>query len=510
MKKNKVPYIQNLKNKKDDRGGLGIIESSVDSGFNFKRVYTLNDIPKDKVRGQHAHKELKQIIFCSKGKISIYLEKDKEKYTFLLDSPYKYIYIPAGCWREVTSLEDGSACVVLASQEYDPDDYIHDYNEFIKWDDSKNRVTSVPYIPMKRAYQSLANELENVTQKVLESGNCIMGSELMNFEHEFAKYIGTKHAIGVANGLDALTLILKAKCVKKGDEVIVPANTFIATALAVTKSGATPVFVDCDPNTYNIDPLKLEEKITNKTKVIMAVHLYGQPADMTPIMQLAKKYNLEIVEDAAQAHGACYGKKRVGSIGCAAGFSFYPTKTLGAYGDGGMITTNDDALAEKVKLLRNYGSEEKYNHVLAGENSRLDEIQAAFLRIKLKYLEGWNAVRNKYASLYLSQLSNVSDIKLPSVIKGVYPVWHVFPIAVKNELREKLLKYLDENQIGYNIHYPVPIHLQKAYEHLEFKRGDFPIAEETSQQILSLPLDPNHTEKEIMFVIKKLKIFFGA
>jgi dTDP-4-amino-4,6-dideoxygalactose transaminase len=344
--------------------------------------------------------------------------------------------------------------------------------------------------------------LDAAYQRVMESGWYILGSEVEAFENEFASYCGVKHCIGVGNGLDALHLALKAWEIGRGDEVIVPSNTYIATWLAVTYAGATPVPVEPDERTYNIDPNKIEMAITDKTKAIIPVHLYGQPADMNPINQLAKKYKLKVLEDSAQAHGSLYEGKKTGALGDAAGFSFYPGKNLGALGDSGVVTTNDDETADRVRVLRNYGSRLKYQNEVLGFNSRLDELQAALLRVKLKYLDIWNERRKIIAQLYFCGLNKTNGILLPVVPTWADPTWHLF--VVRNQAREMVQKRLSEAGIGSLIHYPIPPHLSAAYKKSGWIKGDFPIAEAIADEIISLPMGPHLTADQAQYVISML------
>jgi len=362
----------------------------------------------------------------------------------------------------------------------------------------------IPFVSFAPMQKELKKEMIKKFEEMYEKAYYIQGEEYDKFEKKFANYIGTKYAVGVGNGLDALMLILRAMNIGAGDEVIVPSNTFIATALAVTYVGATPVFVEPTLEEYNINPNLIEEKITNKTKAIIAVHLYGQCADMDRINEIAKKYNLKVIEDAAQAHGALYKGRKAGSLGDAAGFSMYPGKNLGALGDGGMVTTNDEELAYKVKALCCYGSDYKYHHIYKGVNSRLDEIQAGFLSIKLDYLEKWNADRNKIAKMYLEGINN-PKIKLPVIDKNNYHVWHIF--AIRCDKRDELEKYLAEKGIGTNKHYPTPMHLQGAYADLNIKKGSLPLAEEISNTELSLPMYYGMADEEINYVINAINEF---
>lgn len=363
------------------------------------------------------------------------------------------------------------------------------------------KVPFVSFIPMEH---ELDNSIRKAFERVYKRSWYIDGVEDKEFEESFADYCNVKYCIGVGNGLDALMLALKALGVEAGDEVIVPSNTYIATALAVTYVGATPIFVEPDIRTFNIDSNLIESAITERTKAIMPVHLYGQPCDMDSIMDIAEKYNLFIVEDCAQAHGAVYKGKVVGTFGDAAGFSFYPGKNLGALGDAGAAVTNNKNLADIIRALGNYGSDYKYHHVYQGNNSRLDEMQAAFLRAKLPHLDKINIERRRIAERYLNEITN-SEVILPYIPRDVIPVWHIFAIRCKR--RDELEVFLNKKGIGTNKHYPIPIHLQECYRNLGFQKGDFPIAEEISETELSIPMYYGMTEEEIQFVIDAINDF---
>ena len=357
---------------------------------------------------------------------------------------------------------------------------------------------SISFLNLRGPHVELRAELREAFERVLDSGWYILGNEVKQFELEFAEYCEAGYCIGLGNGLEALHLILRAYDIGAGDEVIVPSNTYIATWLAASYAGATPIPVEPDERTYNIDPTQIEAAITPRTKAIIAVHLYGQPADMDAINVIAKKHQLKVIEDAAQAHGARYKGKRVGTLGDAAGFSFYPGKNLGAIGDGGAVTTNDPALADNIRMLCNYGSRVKYQNEVKGFNSRLDELQAAFLRVKLKKLDEWNGRRKVIAAEYLSRLHD-GDIVLPHVLEWADPVWHLF--VVRNTQRDQLQQRLAELGIGTMIHYPTPPHLQKAYAELGFSKGSFPVAEKIHNEVLSLPIGPHLTIDSVNSVV---------
>ncbi len=362
----------------------------------------------------------------------------------------------------------------------------------------------IPFVTFKPMEKELDKELRAAFERVYTNSWYILGNEDKAFEAEFAQYCNSKYCIGVGNGLDALYLILKALEIGIGDEVIIPANTFIATALAVSYTGATPVFVDADMDTYNMDVTKLESCITDKTKAIIPVHLYGQPADMDVVLEIGNRHQLYVIEDCAQAHGALYKGKKVGSFGIAAGFSFYPGKNLGALGDGGAVVSNDEKLATKIRHLANYGSDSKYHHIYKGNNSRLDELQAAFLLVKLKHLDRMNEERRRIASRYLHGINN-PKVTMPVVRDYAVPVWHVFGIRCDN--RDELAAYLNEKGIGTNVHYAVPIHRQEAYQDLDIAEGMYPNAEEIGKTELSLPLFYGMTEEEIDYVVDALNRF---
>ncbi len=363
---------------------------------------------------------------------------------------------------------------------------------------------NIPFVSFKPLEKKLDTELRAAFERVYTRSWYIEGKEDEAFEKAFAKYCDRKYCVGTGNGLDALFLALKALGIKNGDEVIVPSNTYIATALAVTYVGATPVFVEPDIRTFNIDATLIEAAITEKTKAIMPVHLYGQTCDMDPIMEIAKKYNLYVVEDCAQAHGAKYKGEIAGSFGNAAGFSFYPGKNLGALGDAGSTVTNNKEIADKVRALGNYGSDYKYHHIYQGNNSRLDELQAAFLTVKLSCLDEVNNERRNIARKYLEGIKN-PEIILPFVPDYATPVWHIFGIRCNR--RTELEKFLNDAHIGTNKHYPIPVHLQDCYKNLGFKAGDYPIAEEISATELSIPMYYGMTEEEIQYVIDKINEF---
>ena len=363
----------------------------------------------------------------------------------------------------------------------------------------------IPLVDLRRQYHQIKDEVDEKIREVLESGRFVLGDNVEAFEEEFARYCGVKYAVGVASGTDALTLCLETFGLNNGDEVITVPNTFISTVDSIFHNEATPIFVDVESETYTMNVSDIKQKISERTKVVLPVHLYGHPVDMDPLLEIAEENNLCVVEDACQAHGAEYKDKKMGSFGDCACFSFYPAKNLGAYGDGGIIVTNDEQVAERVRMLRNYGERKKYYHAFIGYNSRLDEIQAAILRVKLKYLDKWVEARRRIAQRYNELLSNVLDITIPYEKSYAKHAYHLYVIRTRH--RDKLRSWLSSRNISTGIHYPVPVHLQDAYRHLSFVNGSFPIAEGIAKEILSLPMFPELTEDEVCYVCQSIKEF---
>ena len=362
---------------------------------------------------------------------------------------------------------------------------------------------NVPFIDFKEQYNIVKEEIDSGLKRVFEKGNFILGEEEKNFEVDFAKYCDAKYAVGVNSGTDALYLALAALDLGPGDEVILPTFTFIATALCISYTGAKPVFVDIEEGTCNIDPAALKKAITKKTKAVIPVHIYGQAANMEEIRKIAKEHKLKIIEDAAQAHGATYKGKKVGSLGDVSCFSFYPTKSLGAFGDGGMIVTDDKAIYENCLMLRDYGRTDRYSHKIKGYNSRLDTVQAVVLAAKLKHLDEWNRMRNEKAAYYKALLRDVKQIVTPTIQKDRTHVFQTYAVRVKK--RDKVAEAMKEKGIGVLIHYPIPLHLQEAYKELKHKKGDFPVSERICREILSLPMFPHMTNVHVEYVAETIK-----
>jgi dTDP-4-amino-4,6-dideoxygalactose transaminase len=365
----------------------------------------------------------------------------------------------------------------------------------------------VPFVDLTAQYRAIGAEINEATSRIIREADFILGRDVHLFEEEFAAFCGVRYAIGVDSGTSALELALRAYEIGPGDEVITAANSFIASALAISHAGATPVLVDADPDTYAIDVSAISKAMTSRTRAIIPVHLYGHPVDMDPLRQLAEQHGLVVIEDACQAHGARYKGKRAGSLGHAAAFSFYPGKNLGACGDGGMLVTNDRDVAKRAEMLRNYGQEEKYHHLIRGYNRRLDTLQAAVLRVKLKHLDEWNAARRQHAELYRRRLDGYG-IALPREAEYAKSVWHIYVIRVRQ--RDVFREHLTSRGISSGIHYPIPIHLQPAYRDLGYKRGDFPVTEEHARALVSLPMYAELTSGQIDFVIAAIRDFVSV
>src|SRR2546429_8360773 len=370
-----------------------------------------------------------------------------------------------------------------------------------------NQTPQVPFVDLAAQYSTIADEINETTSRIIQEADFILGREVRLFEEEFAAFCEARYAVGLDSGTSALELALRAYDIGPGDEVITAANSFIASALAISHAGATPVLVDVDPFTHTIDVTGIERAITSRTKAILPVHLYGHPAHMDPIRQLAEQRGLIVIEDACQAHGARYKGRRAGSLGHAAAFSFYPGKNLGAYGDGGMVVSNDRDVANRLEMLRNYGQKGKYQHLFRGYNRRLDTLQAAILRVKLKYLEKWNAARRWNAKLYQKHLEG-SGVVVPGEAGGAESVWHLY--VIRTERRDALKEHLVSKGINASIHYPIPIHLQPAYQDLGYKRGDFPVTEAHADRILSLPMYAELTPEQIERVSRAVVEFLSA
>jgi dTDP-3-amino-3,4,6-trideoxy-alpha-D-glucose transaminase len=502
-----IPRVVPIQMIQNEMGMLGVVESYKHSPFVYERFYFMTDLARGSRRGGHAHKTLRQVLICLRGSGTIDVRSTREAYTFQLQSCDEALVLPPGYWRDLYDFSDDALVGALASANYDEADYIRDWEAYALWDRAPAQ-TPVPYLDLARYATAVGHRVVDAMRRVVFSGQFIGGNEVTNFETSFAAYCDTTHAVGVGNGLQALTLSLRAAGIGRGDEVILPANSFIATALAVIEAGAIPVLVDVEASTGLICVTSTAAAITERTAAIIPVHLYGHPCDMDGLAEAVDGRDILILEDACQAHGALYKGRRCGSLGGAAAFSFYPTKNLGAVGDGGAVTTNDAAFAARVRLAGNYGSERKYEHVAIGTNSRLDPVQAAALGVKLPYLERWNATRAIYAEIYRHELQNLPYLILPHVHHWAMPVWHVFPVRVPANYRAAFIAHMAREGIGTNIHYPIPIHLQPCFRAYGWGVGSFPVTEQLAGELVSLPLDPTHTPEEIDRVVEAVRAFF--
>ena len=502
----------------DKWGHLVPVEENQTIPFEIRRVYYIFGVEQGVRRGFHSHKELRQALICVHGEVKILVKTTEEEETVLLNDPSKALLIGPMVWREMYDFSADAVLLVLASEHYDEEDYIRDYAAYEReagkwlqemqetkktcWKQLASTSVRIPFSTVERMHQSIRREMTDKFLEVYDKGWFVSGEEVRLFEEEFAAANGARYAVGTGNGLDALYLAMRALGIGAGDEVLVPSNTFIATALAVSYTGAVPVLVDPDPDTYTMGEAGLAESVTSRTKAVVPVHLYGQTAQMDAVMEFARRHHLFVIEDCAQAHGALYKGKNAGTFGDAGCFSFYPGKNLGALGDGGIVITNDQSLAEKIRSLRNYGSTQKYEHTCQGINSRLDELQAAFLRIKLHRLEQYQDERNEIAQKYLTRIHN-EKICLPKIGKERTHVWHIFAVMCKE--RDRLRAYLNELGIDTVCHYPIAIAAQQAYETCGLKLTDF--AAYSAAHELSLPLYIGMTEEETDAVIRAVNAF---
>ena len=490
-----------------DTGELRVAEVSRQIGFPVHRAYWLSNVPAGAGRGGHGHRNLRQCFICLRGTVRLSVSKGAEIRVVMLGEKPEAAIVARGCWRDLDQFSQDALVLVLASDEYNEADYFRSRADFDAWQGDVAPLAGVPYLDLARYAQALGPDIERVMRRVLMSGRFIGGEEVERFERAFATYSDSALAVGVGNGLDALALTLRAWGVGPGDEVVAPAHTFIATVSAIEAVGATPVLVDVEPDTGLMDMAKVAQAITPATRAVIPVHLYGHPVDMDGLRQAIGERDIRILEDACQAHGARYKGQACGSLGDAAAFSFYPTKNLGALGDGGAIVTSDPVLAAVARRLGNYGAGEKYRHEVAGGNSRLDPLQAAVLSLKLRHLELWNVRRRRLARRYLFGLAQIRALRLPVVRPWADPVWHVFAVQVPGGARDALQAHLEARGIGTNIHYPTPVHLQPCNAG-RWAAGEFPVAERLAASVLSLPLDPLHTEAEIDHVIAAVASFF--
>ncbi len=508
----------------DRRGKLTFTEHKNSLPWICRRNFIIYDTPERELRGYHAHKTTHQCLICVAGRIIVLVDNGVNRIEVELDSPNKSLLIPPMVWSSQTYVKPGSVLVVLASEKHIPENYIHDYSQFLSLSNqfaesgTRNKceveeeieleesIIRVPFLDIKGINKPLETQFTAAFSRVLESGCFILGPEVEAFEHEWSAYCHADHCVGVGSGLAALHLLLVAAGVKPHHEVIVPSNTYIATVLAISQTGATPVFVEPNPLTHTLDASGLCAAITKNTHSIMTVDLYGQTSDMDPILVIAKQYGVFVFSDSAQGHGARYKGRITGSLCDASCFSFYPSKNLGALGEAGAVVTNNADLANRVRILRNYGSSTRYYNEFKGFNERMDPVQAAFLRCKIPHLDYLNCKRSYIASCYMKSLANISWLTLPLVPEWSSPCWHLFVIFVHG-CRDALSEYLTKNQVDSIVHYPVPPHLQECYKDLNLKKGSFPVAEKLAGGVISIPICPTLSDEQVGHVVKTIISF---
>lgn len=478
----------------DLNGDLSVVENTQVFPFAVKRVFYLYDVPADSERGGHSHFKAQELIVAVSGSFDVTIHDGREKCTFHLDRPYKALYIESGIWRTLQNFSSGSVCLVLTSEKYDEGDYVRSFTDFLKLtSQKKNGDKHYPFLDLAVCNAPYIDEIKKAAIGVIESGRYIGGGEVAAFENDLMALTGVPYAVGVSNGLDALRLIFRGYMelgrLKASDEVIVPANTYIASLLAVTDCGLTPVFVEPDPVTLNLDSRKVESALTERTRAVLPVHLYGRVCWDQTLVEMVSRYNLIVVEDNAQAIGAVskteglFGRRSAGALGHAAAFSFYPTKNIGALGDAGAVTTFDAELAKAVRALSNYGSDRRYHNVYTGLNCRLDPIQAAMIRVKLRHMDDETDHRRKIAEVYATSIRNPKLI-LPLMDQHGSMVWHQYVVRVTD--RDDFRKYLMDHGVETDVHYAVPPHLQPCYA--QFASLDLPVTQQIADTVVSLPV----------------------
>lgn len=508
----------------DRRGKLTFTQ--YDEGLPWKpqRMFVIYDAPQAELRGYHAHVSTHQCLVCVKGIVNVLLDNGVDRREITLDSPNKSLLIPPMVWSSQTYVERDSILVVLASEKHISENYIHDYSHFVELSKKDAAVlvkekrnhyisnadgpgdVSVPFLSLKAINEEYKFQFQSAFSRVLESGCYVLGPEVEAFEEEWASYCGAKYCVGLGSGLAALHLLLLAADIKPHHEVIVPSNTYIATVLAVSQAGAIPIFVEPNPLTHTLDADAVKAAITPNTHSIFTVDLYGQTSDMDPICELAKEHGIYVFADSAQGHGAMYKGRRTGTHCDASCFSFYPSKNLGALGEAGALVTNDKMLADRVQVLRNYGSRVRYYNEYKGVNERMDPIQASLLRCKIPGLDALNAKRSSIADRYMKGLSHLKWLTLPQVPEWSSPCWHLFVLNA-HQHRDRLAAHLKSHKVDSIVHYPVPPHLQQCYHDLGYKVGSLPVAEELAGGVLSIPICPTLTQEQVNHVITTVSAF---
>lgn len=485
----------------NDRGSLLPIESLKNIPFDIKRFFLIKDVNDNQKRGYHSHKKCKQVFVLIQGSIDIEFDNGLKKEKYFMRDINEALYVPENIWCVMENISKDCILLVVCSEYYDENEYCRNYDEFLN---IVKPEIKVPMLDMKETTQRIKKEVLVRMNNVIDNTSFVLGKELKIFEESFAKYIGTKYCVGMSNGTATMISILKSLNLSRDDEVLTQANTYIAAPLAISQNNLKISLVDCCPDSLAIDLDELEKKITKKTKVIIVVHLYGACCNMERLVNICKKNNIFLLEDAAQAHGSTFNGKKLGSFGDAGSFSFYPSKNLGGFGESGCVVTNDNEIYKKILMLRNYGSIDKYKWEIKGLNERMDTLQAAILNVKLKYLDEWNQNRNKIADIYNKELNEIEDIKILKLEPNTYSCYHLYVIKVKN--REALMKYLKDNNVSTAIHYPVLFYQSEAYK--ELNNLNFDVSQTIVNEILSLPIYPEMSEEKANYVVSKIKEFY--
>ncbi|HEX8372844.1 MAG TPA: aminotransferase class I/II-fold pyridoxal phosphate-dependent enzyme [Chthoniobacterales bacterium] len=494
-----LPKIQ------DPRGNLTFMQRGEPLPFDIQRVFYLYDVPAGELRAGHALKSCHQMLVAIAGSFDVVLRDGTNERRVRLDAAAEGLHIPPMIWREVEGFSEAAICLVLASELYSEDAYVREETGYLQLREKEKdqQPPVVRSLDFDAAYRECQPELDAAYHRFMRSGHLVLGDEVRRFEEEYATYCDATHCVGVGHGLDALLLALRALEVGPGDEVIVPANTYIATWLAVSQLGALPVAVEPDVATLNLDATRIKAAITSRTKAVLAVNLYGLPCDYDEIAAICARHNLGFVVDNAQGHGARYHGRRVGGVADLECHSFYPTKNLGAFGEAGAVTTQNADLADRIRVLRNYGSRRRYENEVRGYNSRLDELQAAFLRVKLRKLDEWNRRRQTIAAFYLESLQSVPELQLPATPHKLEPVWHQF--IIRHPERDAMQKHLSSQGVETLVHYPTPPHRSAAYQDPGY--GSFPLTEQLANEVLSLPIGPQLTPAATGRVVEAILSF---
>lgn len=488
-----------------DRGMLIPFESLKNVPFEMKRFFIIRGIRDNVARGNHSHYRCKQMFVLLNGSLNVQFDDVETVKSFKMDDITKAIIVPENIWCVMNDISEDCVLLVISSDYYDESEYCRSYEDFkVHWNKLRSNKPNVPVMDLKKNTQSIRNDLTIKFNEMLDRGDYVLGKELREFEANFSKYVGSEHCVTMSNGTATLNYALQILDLGNDAEIITQANTYIAAPLAISRAGYNIKLVDCDPDTLMMDLDKLEQSITEKTKAIIVVHLYGSSPNMERLMEIAKSHNLYVIEDAAQAHGSTYNGKMLGTFGDMGSFSFYPSKNLGAFGEGGCVVTDNEEFKNKLELVRNYGCKERYKWVVKGTNERMDTMQAAFLNVKLNHLQEWNDKRRYLANIYNNNLQNISGLVPLTINENVSSCYHLYIVKATN--REKLMAHLKSNNIHTGIHYPYAFYKSEAYS--ELNELTFDVTEKIVDEILSLPMFPEMTEDQVMYVCDTIKQFY--